>query len=305
MVRPSLDLNVLRTFVAGVEHGSFAQASVRIGRSQSAVSAQLQKLEEQVGRPLLRKQGRGLTLTDAGETMLSYARRLLELNDEALHAVQGTELEGPVRLGLPQDFAEHWLPEVLGRFTRQHARVRIEVQVDRGAELLNSVEAGRLDMALTWGVPDGVHAEQLAELPICWIGPAKGELTIHASEPLPVIAFEPPCRFRAAGISALDAAGLAWRLSFSSPSLTGLWAAVTAGLGVTMRTRVGLPAGVRVLEAAEGGLPRLPRIVLSLHASEAAPTPAAASLINILRDKLRESLAPFMIDEMRAASAAP
>ena len=296
MVRLSLDINVLRTFVAGIEHGSFAQASVRIGRSQSAVSAQLQKLEEQVGRPLLRKQGRGLVLTEVGDIMLSYARRLLDLNDEALHAVQGTEFEGPVRLGLPQDFAEHWLPGVLGRFTRRHARVRIEVQVDRGAELLNSVESGRLDLALTWGIPDGVHAEQLAELPIFWIGPANGELPICAGEPLPIIAFEPPCRFRAAGISALDGAGLTWRLAFSSPSLTGLWAAVTAGLGVTMRTRVGLPAGVRVLGSAEGGLPQLPRIALSLHASEAAPTPAAASLKDILRDKLSESLAPLRTD---------
>ena len=295
-MRPNLDLNVLRTFVAGIEHGSFAQASARVGRSQSAISAQLQKLEDQVGRPLLRKQGRGLVLTEAGDTMLSYARRLLELNDEAMRAVQGLALAGPVRLGLPQDFAEQWLPQVLGRFTRQHPRVRVEVLVDRGSELLNRVEAGKLDLALTWGAPDGAHAEQLAALPICWIGPATGELPDRSDEPLPLIAFEPPCRFRAAGISALDGAGVSWRLAFSSPSLTGLWAAVTAGLGVTVRTRVGLPAGVRALKPGEGGLPPLPQIILSLHAGEAAPTPVAASLTTILRDKVRESLAPLKID---------
>ena len=292
-MKTNLDLSALRTFLAGIEHGSFAQASARVGRSQSAVSAQLQKLEELVGRPLLHKQGRGLVPTEAGDIMLSYARRLLDLNDEAVYAVRGMEFEGPVRLGLPQDFAEHWLPGVLGRFARQHPRVRVEVLVERGSELLNRVETGKLDLALTWGSPDGAHTEHLAELPICWIGPANGDWPVRSDEPLPIVAFEQPCSFRAAGISALDAKGIAWRLTFSSPSLTSLWAAVTAGLGVTMRTRVGLPDGVRALRPAEGGLPLLPRIVLALHASETTPTPAAASLMNILRNRLNESLLPL------------
>lgn len=293
MGRTNLNMDVLRSFAAGVELGSFARASARVGRSQSAVSAQLRKLEEQVGRPLLRKQGRGLALTEAGETMLSYARRLLELNDEAVAAVRGAEVEGWVRLGLPQDFAELWLPEVLGRFARRHPRVRVEARAERNSELLGRVETGKLDLALAWGEPEGAYAERLADLPIEWIGSAGGEATWRPGEPLPLVVFEPPCRFRAVGVAALDRAGIPWRLAFTSPSLAGLWAAVAAGLGVSLRTRAGLPGGVRAFGPAEAGLPALPRIALSLHAAHAEPTPAVALLASILRETLAESLAPL------------
>src|SRR5690242_11497870 len=111
----NLDLDVLRTFVTGLDLGSYAKAAERLGRSQSAISLQLRKLEEQTGQTLLRKRGRGLALTEPGEIMLGYARRLLEVNDEALAALKGASLQGTVRLGLPQDFAESWLPDVLGR----------------------------------------------------------------------------------------------------------------------------------------------------------------------------------------------
>src|SRR5579859_4531248 len=124
MRRVTFDLDVLRTFVAGVELGSFAKAADRLGRSTSAVSAQLKKLEDQAGTSLLRKAGRGMALTEAGEVMLGYARRLLDLNDEAASAMHGVQLEGRVRLGLQEDFGENVLPEVLGRFKRAHPKLR-------------------------------------------------------------------------------------------------------------------------------------------------------------------------------------
>ena len=114
MQHTNLDMDSLRSFVTGLEVGSFARAADRLGRSTSAISAQLKKLEEQAGVPLVRKAGRGLVATDAGETMLSYARRLLELNDEAVSAARGIELEGWVRLGLQEDFGETLLPRILG-----------------------------------------------------------------------------------------------------------------------------------------------------------------------------------------------
>ena len=292
MKRTNLDMDVLRSFVAGTELGSFAQGAARVGRSQSAVSAQLKKLGEQVGRPLLRKQGRGRALTEAGETMLGYARRLLELNDEAVAAVRGADLEGWVRLGLPQDFAEMWLPDILGSFARQHPGVRVEVRAERNSELLGRIETGTMDLALAWGEPESAHAERVSELPIKWIGPARRELTWQPGAPLPLVAFEAPCRFRAAGVAALDQAGIPWRLAFSSPSLAGLWAAVAAGFGVSMRTPAGLPGSVRVLDPLEAGLPVLPRIALSLHAADAEQTRAVALLAFILRQTIAESLVP-------------
>lgn len=293
--RANLDMDALRSFVLGVELGSFSKAADRVGRSASAVSEQMTRLEAQAGKQLLRKQGRGLIPTDAGETMLGYARRLLELNDEAVSTVRGADLEGWVRLGLPQDFAERWLPEVLGRFARQNPRVRVEVRAERSSDLVERVEAGKLDLALTWGVPEGPHTERLMELPIRWIGPADRALEWRAGEPVPLVAFEPPCRFRAAGVTALDAAGIPWRLAFTSPSLTGLWAAVAAGLGVSLRTPAGLPGNVRVIDAEVPRLPALPRIALSLRAADAEPPSAVALLASILRETLAETLHAFQV----------
>lgn len=289
MRRLTFDLDVLRSFVTGIELGSFAKAADRLGRSTSAVSAQLKKLEEQVETPILRKSGRGMVLTPSGEALLGYARRLLELNDEAATAVRGVDLAGCVRLGLQEDFGESLLAEVLGGFVRAHPRVRIEARVARNAELLDLVNAGQLDLALAWDSKKRTpHSELVGELPLCWIGPAGIEAaSLTSSQPLPLVAFESPCLMRSAATEALDRAGMAWRLAFTSPSLAGIWAAVGAGLGVTVRTRAGLPAHLHVLDK----LPRLPRIGLVLHRTDANPAPAIQRLEEIIRTKLENLVA--------------
>ena len=255
MRRVTFDLDVLRSFVVGMELGSFAKAADRLGRSTSAVSAQLKKLEDQAGTPIFRKAGRGLALTDAGETMLAYARRLIDLNDEAVGAIGNVDLEGWIRLGVQEDFGEAMLPEVLGRFSRAHPRVKIEARIARNAELKDRIATGRLDLALVWG--DGEHsvqAERLAELPMNWIGRAGGtepKWPNTNTDVLPLVLFEAPCLFRAAATGALDRAGISWRIAFTSPSLAGLWAATTAGLGITLRTGLGLRPGLAPLGATE------------------------------------------------------
>ncbi|WP_267425166.1 LysR substrate-binding domain-containing protein [Methylobacterium sp. GC_Met_2] len=291
--RTNLDMDVLRTFVTGFELGSFARAAERLGRSQSAVSTQLRKLEEQVGQPLVKKAGRGLALTAAGESMLGYAKRLLDLNDEAVDRLRGTELEGWARLGLAQDFAEGWLPAVLKRFARAYPRVRIEVQVGLGAQLVEATLKGDLDIALVWGDGgDAPHARRVAALPIHWIGqPDWPGLASLGREPIPFAAFAPPCTFRSAAVAALDGGGLPWRLVFTSPSLSGLWAAAEGGLGITARTTVSLPKTLRVLDPAATGLPALPDAALSLHQAEAEPSPAVARLTDILLETIREPVA--------------
>ncbi|MEX2694367.1 LysR substrate-binding domain-containing protein [Rhizobium mongolense] len=297
MRRTVFDLDVLRTFAAGMELGNFAKAADRLGRSTSAVSAQLKKLEEQAGTPILRKAGRGLALTEAGETMLAYARRLLELNDEAAVAVQSVELEGWVRLGLQEDFGENLLPDVLGRFARAHPKVRIEARVVRNAELLERVTTGKLDLVLAWSDATlTAHCEKIGEVPMRWIGPAAGEPGWNAAsgEPLPLASLEAPCLLRTAATNALDRANIAWRLAFVSPSLGGLWAATAAGLGVTIRTPIGLPAKVRPLKPAELGLPELPSLGLVLHRAEADPDPATARLASILLRAVGEAISDFM-----------
>src|SRR6185369_398072 len=138
----NLDLDILRTLATGIDLGSFAKAADRVGRSQSAISLQLRKLEEQLGIDLLKKQGRALVLTEAGEVMLAYARRLLALNDEAVTAVRGPAISGALRFGLPQDFAETWFPTTLARFNRAHPLNQIAVTVGRNAELLERLDRG-------------------------------------------------------------------------------------------------------------------------------------------------------------------
>ena len=288
--RINLYMDVLRTFVTGLELGSFARASERLGRSQSAISTQLRRMEEQVGRPLLKKSGRGLALTTAGESLFSYAKRILELNDEVIDRLSDGEVEGWVRLGLPQDFAEGWLTGVLGRFARAHPKVRVEVRAEQNPLLIERLVQGELDLALVWGATDDrVRAERLVDLPLVWIGrPDWSGIKSLGSEPLPLVAFQPPCVFRSAGIAALDAARISWRLAFTSPSLAGLWAATEAGLGVTLRTTTGLPRALTVLKPATSGLPALPKVQLTLCKMRADQARALNRLSEILRESVTE-----------------
>lgn len=293
MRRTIFDLDVLRTFTTGVDLGSFAKAADRLGRSTSAVSAQLKKLEQQAGTPIFQKSGRGLALTDAGETMLAYARRLLDLNDEAASAIHGIELEGWVRLGLQEDFGETLLPDILGQFARAHPKVRIEARVARNAELIDRVTSGRLDLALAWNnsVPLP-NSERVMEVPMCWVGSINPDMAWQkfGNAPLPLAALEAPCLLRTAAINALDRAGIAWRLAFISPSLGGLWAATAAGLGLTIRTPIGLPRTVQQILPEENGLPVLPKLGLDLHRAEAEPAPVTARLASIILQALHDSV---------------
>ena len=292
MRRTIFDLDVLRTFVTGMELGNFARAADRLGRSTSAVSAQLKKLEEQAATPIFRKSGRGLALTEAGETMLGYARRLLELNDEAVSAIHDVELEGWVRLGLQEDFGEAVLPDVLGRFARAHPKVKIEARIARSHELAERIIAGSLDIALAWHNGASLpYSRHVADVQMRWIGPARLiEAASRDGEPLPLVALEAPCLLRTVATETLDRAGLSWRMAFSSPSLGGIWAAVAAGLGLTIRTDVGLPANVRAMAPRVLGLPALPTMKLVLHRKEAELDPVAARLADILLQAALQAL---------------
>ncbi len=291
-MRPTnLDLDALRSFAVGFETGSFARAAERLGRSTSAVSAQLKKLEEQAGVSLLRKSGRGLRLTDAGETLLSYAQRLLDLNDEALGAVGGANLEGWIRLGLQEDFGETILPGVLGQFARAHPKVRIEGRIARNGELVDKIASRQLDIALAWdGGERPARVERIASVPLCWLAAANDAWRNDRGEPLPLALLETPCLLRDIACEQLDRQGTAWRVAFVSPSLAGLWAATAAGLGLALRTPIGHPKSVRMLDPAEDGLPTLPSIDLVLHRVDGVSNVATDHLVGILKQALRQAL---------------
>lgn len=286
--RLSLDLDVLRSFVAGVEMSSFALAAQRMNRSTSAISAQLKKLEEQAGQALMRKAGRGLVLTPAGEVMLAYARRLLALNDEAVQAVQGSGLEqGWIRFGMQEDFGESLLPSILGQFARAHPQFRLDVKVARNQQLLDGLAKGELDLVLAWdGGQSWPYQEVMGVLPLCWIESKSNPAEYASVSIIPLVAFEAPCLMRAAACAALEQAGLAWRQAFCSSSLSGIWAAVAAGLGVTVRTPVGLPDTLQLRK----DLPALPDIRLMLYRAESTPPTGCQRLSELVSQALHEYL---------------
>jgi len=279
----NLDMDVLRTLAVAMDLGGFSKAAERLGRSQSAVSLQMRRLEERVGRPLFRREGRGLALTDAGDVVLSYARQILELNDQAVAAARGIAIGGSVRFGVPQDFGDSWLPGVLARFSRAHPSVLIEVRVDRANKLVERIAESGLDLALMWGNPPVANTVAVQRLPMVWIG-LKG-YAVPRGDTVPLALFESPCVFRQPGVEALERTHRPWRLAFTSPSLSGLWAAAAAGLGVTVRTPLGLPSPLAVL-GKSSGLPKLPQIALSLYTAQPEPPQAVARLREILIEEL-------------------
>jgi DNA-binding transcriptional LysR family regulator len=286
----TLDLVVLRTLVAVVEAGTLAGAAARVGRSESAVSLQLKKLEEMLGEPVFNRAGRKLALTEAGGTVLGYARRLLDLNDEALQAAGAHGLDGEVSLGVPQDFAETWLPALVARFRRSHPGIKVNIGVDRSTSLQTRVERGELDLALVFADKRPASSIWSSELPMTWIG--RSNFTRGVDESVSLAVFDPPCAFRAAAAAALDCAGIEWNVAFTSPSLAGLWAAVDAGLGISVRTPAGIPSHLSVLRESSG-LPVLPKVMLAMYAS-AEMSPAGEHLRGVLIESLTTSLAAAM-----------
>ncbi len=256
-------MDALRTVVVGTDLGSFARAAVQLGRSQSAVSMQLKKLEQQAGTTLFVRKGRGLVPTEAGEAFIAYARRIVALNDEAALSVGAASPAASVRLGLPQDFFDDVMPATLRSFGQALENVHVDVQAGDNHKIAEEVSAGRLDAAIAFFRPKSpAEGETLCELPMRWLAPRNttGELP---DGPLPLVLFNHPCLFRQASLAALDHDQIRWRAALTTPSLPAVWAALRSGLGVAVRTDHGTPDDIGVV-GKELGLPELPRIELRL-----------------------------------------
>jgi DNA-binding transcriptional LysR family regulator len=285
-MRPTFDMDALRTMVVGTELGSFARAASQLGRSQSAVSMQLKKLEEQAGQALFRRNGRGLVPTEAGDALLAYARRIIALNDEAASSLGAPIATASVRMGLPQDLFDDVMPEAITRFSRLRPGVHVEVRAGRNYGLEEEVRAGRLDVAVAF-FPAGSdkHGTLLVALPMSWLG-TKGLPKPSDEEPAPLVVFDHPCLFRQTALQALERRGRRWRLSLTTPSLPGVWAALRSGYGISVLPAHPVPSGLRDV-GSELGLPKLPLIELRMiTAGELSP--AASDLRDILRDVVRK-----------------
>ena len=286
----NFDIDALRAVVAGIDLGSFARAAVQLGRSQSAISMQLKKLEQRAGTQLFVRKGRGLIPTEAGEALAAYARRIVALNDEAALVLGATATSATVRLGLPQDFFDDVMPATLSKYSRRHAGVHVEVQAGPNHVLAEEVRAGRLDAAIAFFPADaGGDGELLCELPMRWLV-HKGFPGNDAGERVPLVLFDHPCLFRQAALAALDRADRRWRVAVTTPSLPGIWGALRSSLGIAVRTEHGMPKDIG-RAGDELGLPRLPSIAVKMLRSPEASC-AAHDLCEVLQGETVRLVAP-------------
>ena len=278
-----LDLNLLKTFVAVVESGSLSNAAPRVGRSQSAVSMQMQRLEKMVGNQLLVRGPRTVTPNAIGEDFLIYARRLLKLSDEAWASVTRPKETGSVRLGVPDDYAAFLLPPVLSRFAEDHPLVTVELICEQSTALVKTLAEGRLDLAIVTRLPDQ-PLEVIRLERFVWV--ASPNHVAWENDPLPVALFEPGCAARMNVLQALGDADRAYRCTYSSASLLGLIAVVQAGLAVAGLAQRSVPASLRVIGANER-LPVLPDLEIGILRNPLSTTP----VVDRLNDFLRRDLA--------------
>lgn len=282
MIR-NLDLDLLRSFAAVADLGSISAAARKVGRSQSAVSLQMDRLAEMVGFPVLERRGRAVSPTVRGAAFLEDARRLLDLNDRLLTQHVHGAFAQPLRLGFVQDVGEAVMQRILGRLAASFPQAPITVRVCTTSTMLEKLKAEDLDLAVGLRNDTDLPATLMLREPMIWI--AARHLRLDRDQPVPLVLFESPCVCRSAAISAMNAAGRAFRVAFTSPSLPGLMAAVGAGIGVTVRS----PRALRPDLAVVADLDRaaLPDMELVLYARPGNRPPALGKVEEIMAEELR------------------
>ena len=275
---PTLDLDLLRAFVTVAETRSFTRAAHLLGRTQPAVSLQIRRLEDQLRAPLLDRGARTVGLTTEGAGLLPQARRLLRMNDDIVAALGEGDLEGEVRFGAPEDIATMHLPAILGGFARSHPRIRLSVTCDYTANLLDLMSRGALDLALVKREPMGPDlGVRVWREPLVWVAL---DPSLVESDPIPLIIAPAPDIYRKRALAALEAAGVSFRPSFTSPSLAGQMAALRAGLGVGVLPAAMAPRDLSVLGAP---LPDLSDSEIALVSARGAGGPANLLAQEVLR----------------------
>lgn len=266
MNHADLQLDWLRAFVTVVDCGSLSAAAPLLHRSQSAVSMQIKKLDDAVGRAVLLRGPRHLEVTPVGAELLGYARRLLSLHNETLEALHGPELSGRVRLGVPDDYAATYLTPVLRSYASRHAGVEIELRCEQSTALIPKVQRGEIDLALV-SRDKPSRGTLLFHEPLVWVGAAAFEA--WRRDPLPLAVYEQASQARRSTIAALTAQRRAFRMVYNSSSLAGQLAAVESGLAVAVLTRCSVPPHLPILGERQG-LPPLSTMEVAVYRSQAS-----------------------------------
>lgn len=287
-----LDTSLLRSFVILAETGSFTRAADRVGRSQSAVSMQIAKLEELLDCRVFNRDKRNVTLTHDGEKLLGYARQIVNLSDTLINRFRKPDIEGEIRFGSPEDFATFFLPSILGHFSQTHPQIALNVQCELTLDLIRGYEAGDYDLIIIKQEPGSIYkgAQPLWRERLVWVGEKPMldgtdfvSLTAR-NAPIPLVLSPSPCVYRARAAQALDKAGAEWKVAYTSPSVAGIVAAVKAGLGFAALPRHMVPSDLTPLEH-EKGWPELQDAEICLLA-RSETNPAISALTDFIKQKL-------------------
>ena len=276
-----LDLDLLHSFVSVVDTGGFTRAGERVHRTQSTVSQQIIRLEKTLGYPLLHRNGRLTTPTEQGERLVSYARRILSLEQEAREVIARPVSEGVLRLGVPEDFAAYQLTKLLSEFTRSRPGLRLDVRCRLSVEIQRALERGELDLALYKRDAGGGDAIAAWPEQLRWVASQRHPVNFNR-DPVPLVMFEQGCLYRNRMIHAIEAGGRSWHIAYTSPNLPGIQAAVSVGLGVSILPEIASLSDHHVLKFKDG-FPRITNTELALVAAADA-SPATRRLAEVLAE---------------------
>ncbi|AIJ46048.1 LysR substrate-binding domain-containing protein [Comamonas testosteroni] len=279
----TLDLDQLRTLATIARQQSFAAAAVQLGCTQSAITQQMQRLEDKVGHTLFEKQGRQKRLTEHGQRLLGYAQRMLAIHDEAISSLRHHHLEGLVRIGAPHDVADTMLPPVLKEIALKFPGVQIDIHMERSPFLMESLKQGELDLVISNRDDTTFESFALRSSPTVWLC---GANYVHdPGKPVPLVLASGPSIFRRLACDALDAADIGWTPRHTCTSLVGIRAALRADLGVTARGVEQLDPGLRVLGSGDG-MPPLPDLVYKLYIRSHVVNPITRQVFENLKARM-------------------
>ncbi|SDD91941.1 DNA-binding transcriptional regulator, LysR family [Paraburkholderia lycopersici] len=283
MSRP-LEIDLLRSFAVIAEVRSLSRAAERVGRTQSALSQQMKRLEEIVDQPLFQRTGRGVVLTNPGERLLLHAQRILRLHDEAMADLCGKGLSGTIRFGCPDDYAAVFLPSLLRQFASQHPHALVEVVCGPTPRLVEQLEKRAVDLAMV-SLPEdaaqtGPDDDIIRREPLVWIG--SPELDSAHFDPLPLALSDPDTLDHIAACEALRRAGRAYRVAYASSSLAGLTALVRSGQAFAVMTQTAVPTDLAILNG-DPALPPLPAVGIALKFERKRPSHLTSAFAEHIR----------------------
>lgn len=282
----NLEIDLLRCFVAVADTGSFTLAGDVVGRTQSAVSQRVKRLEDMVQKQLFLRDSRALALTRDGEILLGHARQMLTFNDATVRTLAPRSGQTRLRLGVADDFIPHHLIGMLEEFRRSHPGLEVDVQTGMSCGLNRAFDAGEIDLVFAKKDGEAQRGRVIWREPLCWISGLS--FSCEASEPLPLVLLPPPCVYRAVALDTLDKSGRAFRIACTAESIMGVQAAVECGMGVTVLGRSFVRSGLAMLSGPER-LPILPYTEITMLGEERVSSQITHTLVEFLREAMQRN----------------